>query len=158
MIYDNVVKENFVRYLFINILYYSSLIAIYAFVVIYFNKKKWRNKVIIRIILEMLFTFLTIYFISFIFYNLFEAKYSLKEFILYVFTKTYCFSFCLKGGFIVLMIETIYLYNKRKEHEREKEKFKYIKLKNQLNPHFLFNSLSASISIIKKIRIKRLNI
>ena len=30
------------------------------------------------------------------------------------------------------MIETIYLYNKRKESELEREKFKYIQLKNQL--------------------------
>ncbi len=150
VIYGNVVIENFTRYLFINILYDSLLIVLYTFAVIYFNSKLWGNKIVLRMILETLFAFITIYFISFLFYNLFGNKYTLIQFILYVFNEQYCASFCLQGGFIILMIETIYLYNKRKENDREKEKFKYIQLKNQLNPHFLFNSLSVSISLIKK--------
>ncbi|MCK9163306.1 MAG: histidine kinase [Bacteroidales bacterium] len=46
------------------------------------------------------------------------------------------------------MIETIYLYYKRKESEIENNKFKYIQLKNQLNPHFLFNSLNILSAMI----------
>lgn len=150
MIYGDVVIRNFTRYFFIHILYNSLLIVIYMLAVIYFNSKVWENKIILRMILETLFAFITIYFLSFLFYNIFGHKQTLIRFILYVFNEKYCASFCLEGGFMILMIETIYSYNKRKENEREKEKFKYIQLKNQLNPHFLFNSLSVSISLIKK--------
>ena len=104
---------------------------------------------IFRIILELLFGMIAINIIQFIFQNLFGATYNLKDFILQIKDK-YAFTSCIEGIFIILMIEMLYLYNKQKESELAIERFKFIQLKNQLNPHFLFNSLSISISLIKR--------
>lgn len=140
--YRDLVTKNIGKYFIINISIISVLIFISALAVLYFNNKFWSKKPIFRIILEIVFAFLLINLIQFIAQNMFATKVNIQGFISTIIRDKYFFTSCLEGGFVILMIETIYLYNKRKESELEREKFKYIQLKKQLNPHFLFNSLN----------------
>ncbi len=146
--YGYLVTNNIVRYFVINTSIISVLIFISTLAVFYFNNKFWSNKIFIRIILETIFAFLLVNLILFMSQNLFTTKVNIQDFISKIIRDKYFFTSCLEGGFIILMIETIYLYNKRKESEFEREKFKYNQLKNQLNPHFLFNSLNTLSAMV----------
>lgn len=146
--YGDLVTNNIVRYFVINTSIISVLIFISTLAVFYFNNKFWSNKIFIRIILETIFAFLLVNLILFMSQNLFTTKVNIQDFISKIIRDKYFFTSCLEGGFIILMIETIYLYNKRKESEVEREKFKYNLLRNQLNPHFLFNSLNTLSAMV----------
>ena len=49
---------------------------------------------------------------------------------------------------MILIAELVYNYDARKQIEAEKNKFRYLQLKNQLNPHFLFNSLNVLVGML----------
>lgn len=146
--YGDLVTNNIGKYFLINASMISVLIFIFTLAVIYFNNKYWNKKPAFRIILEILFAFLTVNIIHFIAQNITGEKINIQSFILKVIRDKYFFTSCLESCFIILIIEAIYLYNKRKESEVEKEKFKYNLLINQLNPHFLFNSLNTLSAMV----------
>lgn len=146
--YGDLATNNIGRYFVINISLVSSLILISSIAVLYFNNKFWNKKPVFRIIMEILFAFLLVNVIHFIAQNFFGTKVNIQEFISKIIRDKFFFTSCLEGGFIILMIETIYLYNKRKESELEKERFRYNQFKNQLNPHFLFNSLNTLSAMV----------
>lgn len=52
--------------------------------------------------------------------------------------------------FLALIIEFFIQQNKMKQLEIENSHMKYIQLKEQINPHFLFNSLNVLIALINK--------
>lgn len=145
---ENYIINNISNYLLVNILLVSIIIFISSLAVLYFNNEFWRDKLILRIFFELLFTILLIHSMQFVIQNIFYNKFTLNDYILGSITDKSFFISLLESGFIILIIETIYSYNKRKENEIEREKFKYNQLKNQLNPHFLFNSLNILSAMI----------
>lgn len=48
---------------------------------------------------------------------------------------------------VSLLIELFFYNNRQQEIEREKANYQYIALRNQINPHFLFNSLNTLASL-----------
>jgi len=146
--YSNFEINNFGEYLLQNFVIVSILIFISALAVLYFNKKIWIKKIILRISLEIMFAFFLVNSIRFLFQYFFLIRFTLQDFIFLSFRDKSFFVSSIEGSLIILMIETIYLYYKRKESEIENNKFKYIQLKNQLNPHFLFNSLNILSAMI----------
>lgn len=142
IIYGNIVTDNINDYLITNISTVSFCLLIFSIAVYFFNSNFWRKKIIFRIITEALFALIVANFILFIFQNILVSRIDIKDFIFRIFEDKYFFITCIESIFIILLIEIIFLYNKNVKTELEREKFKYIQLKNQLNPHFLFNSLN----------------
>jgi two-component system LytT family sensor kinase len=140
--YKSTVSDHIQEYFFVNILLDSISIVFYFFGINYFNKKFWKNKIVIRFVLEFIYAILVINIILFIAQNIIAQKMSLYTFIVTNFQHISFFTTTLQGLFIMLIMETISLYDKKKNSELEQERFKYYLLKSQLNPHFLFNSLN----------------
>lgn len=140
--YGNSVMNNIGRYFLVNIPLLFVIIFFYTLCVFYFNDTFWSKKIFLRIIIELLYAIIVMSVLQFILQNLLMTKVNPKEFILITVKNKYFFTTFLESIFIMLLMEIIFLYNKKVENELEKEKFKYIQLKNQLNPHFLFNSLN----------------
>ena len=121
--YGNSVTADLIWYFTTNFILNSILVFLSSIVVLYFNSKLWKGKILFRIILEALFAILAINIIQFGMQNILGAKYSIEAFI-YIIKDKYVFTSFLEGGFVILMIETIYSYYKRKDSEIEREKFK----------------------------------
>ncbi|MDD4739639.1 MAG: sensor histidine kinase [Bacteroidales bacterium] len=150
LIYRNFKINYFGEYLLHNFVIVSILIFISGLAVLYFNNKLWIKKIILRISLEIVFAFFLVNSIRFLFQYFFLIRFTLQDFIFLSFRDKSFFVSSIEGAFIILIIETIYLYYKRKESEMDNNKFKYLQLKNQINPHFLFNSLNILLAMVYK--------
>ena len=107
--------------------------------IIYLTSKRLKSRSdIIRILIDMaLTTFLCVFISGFVNYLLSTSFHLLKSTILIV----------PWNWIIVLQIE-IFFYNLRQtEMEKEKALYQFKILKNQINPHFLFNSLNVLASL-----------
>ncbi|MBP1645396.1 MAG: histidine kinase [Bacteroidetes bacterium] len=148
--YGNSVMNNIDQYFLVNIPLLFVIIFFYTLGVFYFNNTFWSKKIFLRIIIESLYAIIVMNVLMFIVQNLLMTKVNPKEFILKIFEDKYFFTTLLESLFIILLMEIIFLYNKKIENELEKEKFKYDQLKTQLNPHFLFNSLNILLAMVYK--------
>lgn len=119
-----------------------TLFLDYKFVVYFNNSLRYSKSLWIRIICEGFLTILLALTVLVIgnlpFKPIFDIP--LKSIIISV----------LFNSFAVLLIE-FYIHN-RNSHELQEEyiKIQYRQLKSQINPHFLFNSLNALVSLINK--------
>lgn len=145
-------KYNILKYIILNFFCISTAIIIDINIVKYFNSIFTRNKMLLRFFLESICAVIPTNIVIFIFQYLLIAR-STKNLLGYIEllkTNNYFFITSAESIFIILIIEVIYMHNQHIKTELEREKFKYNQLKNQLNPHFLFNSLNISISLIKR--------
>lgn len=113
---------------------------------------------LLAIILSTLFTLILAYLLAIILFEVIDKRplldryQSFRQLALWA-----CFRFSLINGFIMVLKYTIDTNNEKKDikiaHERLKKEnitAQYEALKQQLNPHFLFNSLSSLSSMIKQ--------
>jgi len=120
------------------------------------KKLPWRNNVSKRIVLEILlvlsYSTLTIATLSFLFFETFPYALPFSQFL----TENVVFANTLTI-IIILIYEGVFLFRAWKrtllqtEHlEKEQMRSQYKSLKDQVNPHFLFNSLNALTSLVHK--------
>lgn len=157
--YLNEINLNF-KYILINlIIMYINILCVSVFV---FKLVKWLNKIIIwstktavlRTIIDVIvFSFVTNFWIIFvnqvIFFFKSKGLLEFNQIIFFIAIGT------LVNLFLVPIIELMLLFNMQyqtqlhtKQLLHENTKFKYEVLKNQINPHFLFNSISVLSSLI----------
>ncbi len=144
--------------LFVGIIQYINLITIVCviFIIIKWLNKvmSWSKTIFLRFIIEIIiFTFLTntLLFIFNQTYSYFKIGFifQLKD-IIYL-----CVSGTVINFFLVPIVELTMIYHTKYQTELRAQqlqiqntKFEYELLKNQINPHFLFNSLSILNSLI----------
>lgn len=145
---SNYIATHLGQYLVINISILSITSFLYIIIINLFNNKFWSKRMFYRFFLEMLSAIIIMNILLFIAQNILGVKENITEFLSYIIEDKSIWTSALESIFIMLLIETINSYNKHKENELEREKFKYNQLKNQLNPHFLFNSLNILSAMI----------
>lgn len=149
-IYGGEIPEKYIaRYFIANFLCISILIIIDINIVRYFNSIFIRNKIILRFLFETLCAIIISHFVIYLFQNIIIMRVDPITYLNGILNKDGSFyTITIEGIFIMIFIEVIYMYYQRKESEIEREKFKYNLLINQLNPHFLFNSLNTLSAMV----------
>lgn len=138
----------FYPYFVVNLIAFFLLSFINLFIVEFFNRKyKWKEN-IKRITLEILAAVISINIITHIVgiaLGLIQGLLAIGSIILN----------SVQNIIIIILLELIYTFIKLKEDkiriqelQIENEKFKYNLLRNQLNPHFLFNSLNTLSAMV----------
>ena len=131
-------QDNFVPQFFIN-LPFCIAIGFIDFGIIYMTYKRLKSRSnIIRILIDMALTTLVCIFITgLINYSLSNTFHFLKSTLP-----------IMPWNLIVVLQIEIFFYNLRQtEMEKEKALYQFKILKNQMNPHFLFNSLNVLASL-----------
>lgn len=103
---------------------------------------------VLRFFLETLLAIIISNIILYLFQYIFVVKIELHQYIMLLKNSNAFFTNSAEDIFTILFIETIYMHYQRIETDLEREKFKYNQLKNQLNPHFLFNSLNTLSAMV----------
>lgn len=145
---DNIASQTVPRYLIANFFCISITIIIYINIVRYFNSIFLRRSMILRFFLEALCAIILSNIILYTFQYIFIVKIELHHYIKILKDTNAFFTNSVEGIFTMLFIETIYMHYQRTETDLEREKFKYNLLRNQLNPHFLFNSLNTLSAMV----------
>ncbi len=139
---------NVAKYFIVNFICISILIIIDINIVRYFNSIFLRKKMVLRFFLEILCAVIISHIIVYILQNIIVMRFNLIAYLDEILKDGSFYTITIEGIFIMLFIETIYMHYQRKESDLEREKFKYNQLKNQLNPHFLFNSLNILSAMV----------
>ena len=124
-------------------------------VIFLWNKYPWHIKPLKHVLIEfVLITGLTVnlmWIISFVFSLFYEPYFSYGEF----WSST--FIVVIISLFLTALHEVLFFYRQWKEHfnkslilEKANIKAEYDSLKNQINPHFLFNSLNTLITYVEE--------
>lgn len=117
--------------------------------VLFLNKNKWMQQhFTLRILFEILFILVIAIFIVVAVNSLFWLNNDILNLISHLFKSGSIISSILINTFIVVIIEYIVQSNINQQLKQENALFHYQQLKNQINPHFLFNSLNALVSLI----------
>ncbi len=144
----NVAPQSVSRYLIANFFCISIIIFVFINIVKYFNSTFLRKKMVLRFFLEALTAIIISNIILYIFQYIFIVRIELNDYIRLLKDANAFFTNSLEDIFTMLFIETIYMHYQRIETDLEREKFKYNLLRNQLNPHFLFNSLNTLSAMV----------
>lgn len=144
----NAATQSISRYLITNFFCISIIIFIYINIVRYFNSTFLRKRMVLRFFLETLLAIIISNIILYLFQYIFVVKIELHQYIMLLKNSNAFFTNSAEDIFTILFIETIYMHYQRIETDLEREKFKYNQLKNQLNPHFLFNSLNTLSAMV----------
>lgn len=121
------------------------------FVIIAFNKSKWGNKLIVlRVFVELIaLSSLSVFFVLIgHFYRLWK-----DGFVSYVTSDSFgenVVAAILVNIFTGIVIEFFVQNRYHQQLKEEYAKMLYKQLKDQINPHFLFNSLNVLVSLINK--------
>jgi len=152
LVYGYVFFTYFSIYFLVNIPVQIIITFVYLLIVDTINKRYWHKKLIHRVFYEISFVFIITTILILILSSL-PIKYdsfggyiaNLKS----IFFTKYVFTNYVENLMVVLFLEMGYLLLKSKNEEvqfeklkYENESYKYNQLKNQINPHFLFNSLN----------------
>jgi len=119
---------------------------------------KWEEnpikRMIIHITIMLVFSIITIIVVNYLWFGLYEEK----NFYNFVFKRNGYWIFLIQIMITIIIIFVIYSVEFFKQWrlsvtneeilKREKLSFEYESLKNQVNPHFLFNSLNALSSLV----------
>jgi len=121
------------------------LTFINLFIVRFFNRKYKKRENIRRIVFELLAAIIAVNLVSQIINNI-EVFGTFSAFL----PLEYIIINSVENIIIITLLELVYAFIKNKEDniriqklQIENEKFKYNQLKNQINPHFLFNSFNV---------------
>lgn len=117
---------------------------------------KWeRYRILIGIVGSIALTMVGIFFIRFVIFVGFEQK-TVVDFIQNEHIKFYVFALLITMV-VSLVFHTIYFYKKSQENKVKEQKLiagnvsaQFESLKNQIDPHFLFNSLNVLSSLIEE--------
>lgn len=99
--------------------------------------KKNAIRIAVNLLITTLFALLLPSFINYYFSGLFSIKEAIKSSIMII----------PWNWLVVLQIELFYFHSKQIEMEKEKNLYQFEALKNQINPHFLFNCLNVLSSL-----------
>lgn len=141
---------NVAKYFIVNFICISILITIDYNIVRYFNSIFLRKKMVLRFFLEILCAVITSHIVIYILQNIIVMRFNLIAYLNEILKDGSFYTITIEGIFIMVFIETIYMHYQRKETDLERERFKYNLLRNQLNPHFLFNSLNILLAMVYK--------
>jgi len=122
------------------------------------TKKRNLTSTILRMFLSTAITLILAYLLAIILFDVIDKRPLLDRYQSFSQLAIWaCFRFSLINGFVMVLKYTIDTNNEKKDikiaHERLKKEnitAQYEALKQQLNPHFLFNSLSSLSSMIKQ--------
>ncbi|MBR1625829.1 MAG: histidine kinase [Bacteroidales bacterium] len=135
-----------------NLPVYSIDVMMALWIVNLFNTRydnlKFIFKVIFEYIILCILFFIVLTIASAIDFYLVKNSFSLIKWLSARIERSYIYSDLLESAIILFITKFVYLYDRQKLLEVESERFKYAKLKSQLNPHFLFNSLSTLSAMI----------
>ena len=147
---DAIVYKSFTNinteYLLTNISVQTPIIVIVLWIIHLTNTKLLSMHILLKILIQVLVTFFAVIAVisvgAHVEYAINGQYFSFKEELIFRINQSYFYIDLMEGLFILFISNMIYLYERKRQIELEKEKFKYARLKKQLNPHFLFNSLN----------------
>lgn len=122
------------------------------------TKKKIVKSTVLRVLLSTLITLILAYLLAIILFDVIDKRPLLDRYQSFAQLAIWAgFRFSLINGFVIVLKYTIDTNNEKKDIKIAHEKLKkenvtaqFEALKQQLNPHFLFNSLSSLSSMIKQ--------
>jgi len=146
-------KELFIKQLLRPVLFYANYLLFVPLLLL-------KRKVVIYILVSFLFLFLYNYFIEAFLFNFIESS---QQFpfrkppngprpllnMRYVVPVAFSLTVYLLGGIYALVIDFYKRERRSRAMEHEKTDIKLQYLRNQLNPHFLFNSLNSIYSLVR---------
>jgi sensor histidine kinase YesM len=137
------------------VLSFSNVGFFYALEKMNWKSKKWPIRVIVGIIGSVVITLVCLFFLR-SFSGVYLSELSFSEFLDAEKLDYYGFGLWITLT-IVVVFHVVYLYKKSQENKvtesqivAKTETAKYESLKNQLDPHFLFNSLNVLTSLIEE--------
>ncbi|MBU2060777.1 MAG: histidine kinase [Bacteroidetes bacterium] len=154
--FDNKLKVNFLYTMLYGLsLYYANAI-LYMFLDTFFEKNKYSIKRLVIGFLSSLVVTLVVIFLLRIFEDVIIEGRTFTEFIKYESPSNYVVAL-VTSFFVLLGIHGLYFYKSYNENKVKEQKIiagtasaKFESLKNQIDPHFLFNSLNVLSSLIEE--------
>lgn len=154
--FDNKLKVNFLYTMLYGMsLYYANAI-LYMFLDTFFEKNKYSIKRLVIGFLSSLVVTLVVIFLLRIFEDVIIEGRTFTEFIKYESPSNYVVAL-FTSFFVLLGIHGLYFYKSYNENQVKEQKIiagtasaKFESLKNQIDPHFLFNSLNVLSSLIEE--------
>lgn len=154
--FDNKLKVNFLYTMLYGLsLYYANAI-LYMFLDTFFEKDKYSIKRLVIGFSSSLVVTLVVIFLLRIFEDVIIEGRTLTEFIKYESPSNYVIAL-VTSFFVLLGIHGLYFYKSYNENKVKEQKIiagtasaKFESLKNQIDPHFLFNSLNVLSSLIEE--------
>ena len=154
--FDNHLRINFLyTMLYGMLLYYANAVLFMFLDSIYKNNRYALNRLIIGFLSSFILSLFVIFLLR-IFEDVIIEKHSLSEFLEYEKPANYIVPSIV--SFVVLLgIHALYFYKSLQENRVKEQKIiagtasaKFESLKNQIDPHFLFNSLNVLSSLIEE--------